>query len=80
MKIINNVIECVCGCKFEYEVNDIWQNTNNGFPTTAVSNYDKYVICPIGGTRHLLGHGMFNDLSIYKGGLNNERHRSTRTH
>ena len=41
----NRIIECICGCKFEYEQEDIRTDTSLAY-TTCPEQYNRYVNCP----------------------------------
>jgi len=41
----NKIIDCVCGCQFEYEDKDIITDTGLAY-TSYPPQYDQYVICP----------------------------------
>ena len=41
----NKIIDCICGCKFEYEMKDILTDTSLAY-TTCPQQYSRYVRCP----------------------------------
>lgn len=41
----NRIIKCICGCKFEYEKEDIMTDTSLAY-ITCPERYKRYVRCP----------------------------------
>ena len=41
----NKIIKCICGCKFEYEQNDIMTDTSLAY-TTCPQQCRRYIKCP----------------------------------
>ena len=41
----NKIIECICGCKFEYDNEDIKTDLNLIY-TTNPPQYQQFVLCP----------------------------------
>lgn len=41
----NNVVKCMCGCKFKYDITDIIIDDTIAL-TTSPQQYKKYVKCP----------------------------------
>ena len=49
----NKIVDCICGCKFEYELCDIYTDTYLAY-TSYPEQYRRYVRCPeCGATIHL---------------------------
>lgn len=51
----NRIIDCVCGCKYEYEMDDIYTDTCLSY-TTYPEQYKRYVECPECGAKTFLGN------------------------
>ena len=56
----NRIIDCVCGCKYEYEMDDIYIDTSLSYPEL----YKRYVECPECGAKTWLGNTYKNSNSI----------------
>lgn len=41
----DKIIKCICGCKFEYEQNDIMTDTSLAY-TTCPQQCRRYIKCP----------------------------------
>lgn len=41
----NKIVDCICGCKFEYEQKDIQTDTSLAY-TSYPPQYKRYVRCP----------------------------------
>ena len=50
----NKIINCVCGCKYEYEMDDICIDTTLAH-TTCPEQYRRYVECPECGAKTQIG-------------------------
>lgn len=60
----NRIIDCVCGCKFEYEQSDIYTDATLSY-TTCPTQYRKYVECPECGAKTELGTTYQHNTKIY---------------
>lgn len=50
----NRIIDCICGCKYEYEQEDILTNLSLGYLTNP-PQYKRYIECPECGARTEIG-------------------------
>lgn len=50
----DKIIECICGCKYQYEQNDIKTDASLVY-TTCPEQYRRYVNCPECGAKTEIG-------------------------